>query len=267
MNKKAWDALPDPYKAMIETAGEAQSMYTYAETEATQFDVMAEMRDKYKVVIKRWDDKSLTAFEKGWLEVIRGRVGEGPALQEGRRSLPRLPQEVCDLGRIPGHEAHLPRQVGGAGTGAARSRAGRLQALRRPDHVVVDRVKLAGRLAQLAAAREHHVDGTPDCRSPRSTSRPARWRTLAARRLPETPCSPPAPCCSRSAPPARPRARRTRSAAGSPRGGLRGSRTRASPGSGRDAGATAVTPGSTMSWPSWPMGGSMCSSARPPAPT
>jgi TRAP-type mannitol/chloroaromatic compound transport system substrate-binding protein len=82
MNKKAWDALPDAYKAMIETAGEAQAMYTYAETEATQFDVMAEMRDKYKVVVKRWDDKALAAFEKAWVEVIRDESAKDPLFKK-----------------------------------------------------------------------------------------------------------------------------------------------------------------------------------------
>jgi len=70
MNKAAYDKLPAPYKAMIEVAAQAQVIVTYAESEAMQFDAMAEMRDKYKVQIKRWDDKSLAAFEKAWLEVL-----------------------------------------------------------------------------------------------------------------------------------------------------------------------------------------------------
>jgi len=32
---------------------------------------MAEMRDKHKVQVKRWDDKTLAAFEKAWLEVLQ----------------------------------------------------------------------------------------------------------------------------------------------------------------------------------------------------
>jgi TRAP-type mannitol/chloroaromatic compound transport system substrate-binding protein len=31
---------------------------------------MIEMRDKYKVQIKRWSDRDLAAFEKAWLEVL-----------------------------------------------------------------------------------------------------------------------------------------------------------------------------------------------------
>jgi TRAP-type mannitol/chloroaromatic compound transport system substrate-binding protein len=71
MNKAAWDKLPAPYKAMIEVAGQAQVIVTLAESEYAQFGAMAEMRDKHKVQIKRWDDKTLAAFEKAWLEVIR----------------------------------------------------------------------------------------------------------------------------------------------------------------------------------------------------
>ena len=82
MNKKAYDALPDAYKAMIEVAGQAQVIYTYAETEATQFDVMAEMRDKHKVTVKRWSDKDLAAFEKGWLEVIQEESAKDPLFKK-----------------------------------------------------------------------------------------------------------------------------------------------------------------------------------------
>jgi TRAP-type mannitol/chloroaromatic compound transport system substrate-binding protein len=71
MNKKAWDALPDNYKAMIEVAAGRQVAQTYAESEAMQFDVMAEMRDKYKVQFKRWSDTDLAAFERAWLDVIK----------------------------------------------------------------------------------------------------------------------------------------------------------------------------------------------------
>src|SRR5215813_4305434 len=53
INKQAWDALPDQYKAMVEIAAGKQVTETYAETEAMQFGVMAEMRDKFGVQVKR----------------------------------------------------------------------------------------------------------------------------------------------------------------------------------------------------------------------
>ena len=82
MNKAAFDALPAHYKAMIEVAAQAQVAVTYAETEAQQFDVMAEMRDKYKVQVKRWDDRTLAAFEKAWLEVIQEESAKDPLFKK-----------------------------------------------------------------------------------------------------------------------------------------------------------------------------------------
>jgi TRAP-type mannitol/chloroaromatic compound transport system substrate-binding protein len=70
MNAKAFDALPDTYKAMIEVAAQAQVIYTYAETEAMQFPIMADMATKFGVKVMRWSDKDLAAYEKAWLEVI-----------------------------------------------------------------------------------------------------------------------------------------------------------------------------------------------------
>jgi TRAP-type mannitol/chloroaromatic compound transport system substrate-binding protein len=82
MNKKAWDALPDQYKAMIEVAGQAQVAYTYAETEAQQFEAMAEMRDKHKVQVKRWSDKDLAVLEKAWLEVLQEQSAKDPLFKK-----------------------------------------------------------------------------------------------------------------------------------------------------------------------------------------
>jgi TRAP-type C4-dicarboxylate transport system substrate-binding protein len=88
MNKAAYDKLPDAYKAMIEVAGQAQVAVTYAESEAMQFDAMAEMRDKHKVQVKRWDDATLAAFEKAVAGSAAGGVGQGRYVQEGCRPLP-----------------------------------------------------------------------------------------------------------------------------------------------------------------------------------
>jgi TRAP-type mannitol/chloroaromatic compound transport system substrate-binding protein len=82
MNKKAWDALPDHYKAMIEVAGNAQVVVTYAETEAMQFEAMAEMQEKYKVQIKRWSDQDLAAIEKAWLDVINEESAKDPLFKK-----------------------------------------------------------------------------------------------------------------------------------------------------------------------------------------
>jgi TRAP-type mannitol/chloroaromatic compound transport system substrate-binding protein len=82
MNRKAYEALPDQYKAMIQIATQAQVIYTYAETEATQFGVMAEMRDKHQVQVKRWPDDMLKAYEKAWLEVIKEESANDPLFKK-----------------------------------------------------------------------------------------------------------------------------------------------------------------------------------------
>ena len=78
MNKKAFDALPKTYKKMLEMAAGHQVQYSYAETEATQFGVMAEMQAKHKVQIKRWKDSELAVYEKAWLEVIEEESAKDP---------------------------------------------------------------------------------------------------------------------------------------------------------------------------------------------
>jgi len=82
MNKAAHDKLPPAYKAMLEVAGQAQVAFTYAETEAMQFDVMAEMRDKHKVQVKRWSDADLAAFEKAWQEVLQEESAKSPGFKK-----------------------------------------------------------------------------------------------------------------------------------------------------------------------------------------
>ncbi len=70
MNKESYDALPEPFKVMITAALGETTVDTYAETEATNFGAMAEMRDKHGVTVKRWGDDELAAFEKAWLQVL-----------------------------------------------------------------------------------------------------------------------------------------------------------------------------------------------------
>jgi TRAP-type mannitol/chloroaromatic compound transport system substrate-binding protein len=82
MNKKVFDLLPKSYKKMIEVAAGNQVHYTYAESEAMQFDAMAEMRDKHKVQIKRWTDDQIAAFEKAWMEVLQEESAKDPLFKK-----------------------------------------------------------------------------------------------------------------------------------------------------------------------------------------
>lgn len=82
MNKKAFDALPDQYKAMIEISTGDSMMHTYAESEHAQFAVMAEMQEKNGVKIHRWSDEDLATFEKAWLEVLKEESAADPLFKK-----------------------------------------------------------------------------------------------------------------------------------------------------------------------------------------
>jgi TRAP-type mannitol/chloroaromatic compound transport system substrate-binding protein len=70
INRAEWNKLSDQHKRLIQIALGDSVMHTYAETEAKQFPVMQEMREKHKVIVKRWSDDDLRIFEKAWLEVL-----------------------------------------------------------------------------------------------------------------------------------------------------------------------------------------------------
>ena len=82
MNKAAYDALPEAFRAMIRVAATAQVGYNYAESEYAQFAAMAEMSEKHGVKIKRWSDEDLAKFEKAWLEVIQEESAKDPLFKK-----------------------------------------------------------------------------------------------------------------------------------------------------------------------------------------
>src|SRR3546814_3199746 len=82
MNKAEFDKLPDAYKAMIEVAAGRQVIYTYAETEAMQFPMMAKMKAEHGVEIRRWSDSDLATYEKAWLEVVAEDSAKDPLFKK-----------------------------------------------------------------------------------------------------------------------------------------------------------------------------------------
>jgi TRAP-type mannitol/chloroaromatic compound transport system substrate-binding protein len=82
MNKKTFESLPKHYQRIVQVAAGYQVMYTFAESEAMQFDAMAEMRDKHKVQIRRWSDNDIAAFEKAWNEVIQEESAKDPLFKK-----------------------------------------------------------------------------------------------------------------------------------------------------------------------------------------
>ena len=123
MNKKAYDALPDALQGNDRGRGPSSGDLHLRRDRGHA--VRRHGRDARQA---QSDGQALERQGPGRLRegVARGdpgKVGQGPAVQESRRSLPRLPQEVLDLGRIPGDEANLPEVT---------SRAGAALVLRRP---------------------------------------------------------------------------------------------------------------------------------------
>ena len=82
MNKAKFDALTDQYKKIIEIAATAGVAYNYAESEAGQFSIMAEMQAKNGVQIKRWSDEDLAKYEAAWLEVIAEESAKDPLFKK-----------------------------------------------------------------------------------------------------------------------------------------------------------------------------------------
>jgi len=70
INRDKFNELPANYQAILRTALGESVAYVYAETEAKNFGAMKEMVDKHNVIIKRWPNSFLKAYEKAWLEVV-----------------------------------------------------------------------------------------------------------------------------------------------------------------------------------------------------
>ena len=68
INKSIWDALPDRYKAIIETSCGDTIRETIADGEALQWKAMKEMQAE-GVRLRRWPAEILVSLEKGWKEV------------------------------------------------------------------------------------------------------------------------------------------------------------------------------------------------------
>ena len=77
INMDKWNALPDNYKAMIETACDAQIAQMIADGEASQFDAML-ANEKDGVNIMTWPDEVLDQFRAAWEEVLAEEIAANP---------------------------------------------------------------------------------------------------------------------------------------------------------------------------------------------
>jgi TRAP-type mannitol/chloroaromatic compound transport system substrate-binding protein len=82
MNKTEWEKLSEQHKRIIQVALNDAVVHTYVETEAKNPPVMQEMREKHKVVNRRWSDDDLRQFEKAWLEVLAEESAKDPLFKK-----------------------------------------------------------------------------------------------------------------------------------------------------------------------------------------
>ncbi|MBI2204813.1 MAG: TRAP transporter substrate-binding protein [Candidatus Rokubacteria bacterium] len=82
INRAEWNKLSEAHKRLIQVALGDSVMHTYAETEAKQFAAMQEMREKHKVLVKRWSDEDLKTFEKAWLDVLAEQSAKDPLFKK-----------------------------------------------------------------------------------------------------------------------------------------------------------------------------------------
>jgi TRAP-type mannitol/chloroaromatic compound transport system substrate-binding protein len=78
INRGEWNKLSEQHKRIIQVAAAESAVHSYTESEAKQWPVMHEMRSKHHVVLKRWSDDDLRAFEKAWLEVLAEESAKDP---------------------------------------------------------------------------------------------------------------------------------------------------------------------------------------------
>jgi TRAP-type mannitol/chloroaromatic compound transport system substrate-binding protein len=82
INKAKWDALSDAHKAIIEQACGETIREGIAESEATQWKAIQEMRDKNGVQIKRFSPEVMSALEKAWNDVVAEESAANPNFKQ-----------------------------------------------------------------------------------------------------------------------------------------------------------------------------------------
>ena len=111
MNKKAWDALPEAYKAMIETAGEAQIASPTPRPRPCSSTPWPRCATSTRCRSSAGTTRTLAAFEKAWLEVLQEESAKDPLFKKVADHYLDFRKKYADLGQGPGHEGELPRQV------------------------------------------------------------------------------------------------------------------------------------------------------------
>ncbi len=82
MNKKEYEGLPKNYQMILKLALGESVVDTYADSEAKNPKAMMEMKSKYGVTNRRWEDKDLAILEQAWLDVLKEEAAKDPLFKK-----------------------------------------------------------------------------------------------------------------------------------------------------------------------------------------
>lgn len=81
INMDKWNALPESYQAMLETACDANIAQQFADGEASQFQAMLD-NEADGVTNMIWPDEILAEFRSAWEEVLADEIADNPDAQK-----------------------------------------------------------------------------------------------------------------------------------------------------------------------------------------
>ena len=82
VNKKEYEGLPKNYQMILKLALGESVVDTYADSEAKNPKAMMEMKSKYGVTNRRWEDKDLAILEQAWLDVLKEEAAKDPLFKK-----------------------------------------------------------------------------------------------------------------------------------------------------------------------------------------
>lgn len=100
INMDTWNDIDPKNQAIIETACEAQMLRTMAEGEAVQLEPLAKMQSENGVIVHRWSDEILAAYESAWNEVVAEKSAEDADFKRAWESLSAFRENYAEWKEI-----------------------------------------------------------------------------------------------------------------------------------------------------------------------
>jgi TRAP-type mannitol/chloroaromatic compound transport system substrate-binding protein len=89
ISEPKWAEMSDTQKAIVKTTCDAQMLNEFADSEASQFKVLNELKEK-GVQIKFWDKQMLDLFYEKWQEVAKEQSEKSPDFKKAYDSLQKF---------------------------------------------------------------------------------------------------------------------------------------------------------------------------------